>query len=108
LSSSTALEAQVYFSDMDKHCIKLEYSGNNDDYAIQLAFSDKLSNERKEWLSKFMEERNEKNETTKAQVQNDTHSITFTDFINDEFVLYSNLRNEQSIPSLVDGFTPGN
>ena len=33
--------------------------------------------------------------------------MNYTDFINKELVLFSNLDNERSIPSLVDGFKPG-
>lgn len=37
----------------------------------------------------------------------DTRSITFKDFINKELVLFSNMDNERSIPSMVDGLKPG-
>jgi DNA topoisomerase-2 len=33
--------------------------------------------------------------------------VTYSDFVNKELVLFSNLDNERSIPSLVDGFKPG-
>lgn len=33
--------------------------------------------------------------------------INFSQFVNKELVLFSNLDNERSIPSLVDGFKPG-
>jgi DNA topoisomerase-2 len=36
-----------------------------------------------------------------------TTSITFQDFINKELILFSNMDNERSIPSLVDGLKPG-
>ncbi|GIY81258.1 DNA topoisomerase 2-alpha [Caerostris extrusa] len=41
LGTSTAKEAKVYFSDMKRHRIRFHYSGNEDDNAIQLAFSKK-------------------------------------------------------------------
>jgi len=34
-------------------------------------------------------------------------SVSYSDFVNKELVLFSNLDNERSIPSLVDGFKPG-
>ncbi|CAK5027807.1 unnamed protein product [Meloidogyne enterolobii] len=37
----------------------------------------------------------------------DTRSVTFSEFINKELVLFSNTDNERSIPSLVDGLKPG-
>lgn len=36
-----------------------------------------------------------------------THSVTYRDFINKELILFSNMDNERSIPSLVDGLKPG-
>ena len=39
--------------------------------------------------------------------EKDTHSVTYTDFVNKELVLFSNLDNERSIPCLVDGLKPG-
>ncbi len=36
-----------------------------------------------------------------------THSITYSDFINKELILFSNADNERSIPSMVDGLKPG-
>jgi DNA topoisomerase-2 len=89
---------------MNRHCIKFEYSGIRDDLAIQLAFSKKLTEERKEWLTKFMEQRTQ-NQT--YLYQKDTRKINYTEFVNKELVLFSNLDNERSIPSMIDGFKPG-
>lgn len=36
-----------------------------------------------------------------------TKAITFNDFINRELILYSNMDNTRSIPSMVDGLKPG-
>lgn len=36
-----------------------------------------------------------------------TKVITFNDFINRELILYSNMDNTRSIPSMVDGLKPG-
>lgn len=59
LGTSTSKEAKEYFSDMNRHCIRFEYSGIKDDLSIQLAFNKRLTEERKEWLTKFMEKRTE-------------------------------------------------
>ena len=37
----------------------------------------------------------------------DTRYVNYTDFVNKELVLFSNMDNERSIPSLVDGLKPG-
>ena len=39
--------------------------------------------------------------------EKDTRHVNYTDFVNKELVLFSNLDNERSIPSLVDGLKPG-
>ena len=57
-----------------------------------------------------MEERKHRRETNGTDdylYQKNTKEITYTDFVNKELVLFSNLDNERSIPSLVDGFKPG-
>ncbi len=95
---------------MNRHCIKFEYSGARDDLAIHLAFNKRLVEERKDWLTKFMENRKSAASGGPSQTylyQKDTKMINFTQFINKELVLFSNLDNERSIPSLVDGFKPG-
>merc|ERR1712241_690483 len=37
----------------------------------------------------------------------ETKAVNYTDFVNKELVLFSNMDNERSIPSLVDGLKPG-
>ena len=39
--------------------------------------------------------------------EKNTRQVSYKDFINKELVLFSNCDNERSIPSLVDGFKPG-
>ena len=36
-----------------------------------------------------------------------TSSVSYSDFINKELILFSNMDNERSIPSMVDGLKPG-
>ncbi len=36
-----------------------------------------------------------------------TGAISYADFINKELILFSNMDNERSIPSIVDGLKPG-
>ena len=82
----------------------LAQSPNPDDqvinYYVFQAFSKKLIAERKEWLTDFMED-----ETARDRIlyEEDTMNVSYRDFMNIEFILYSNLANERSIPSLCDG-----
>ncbi|XP_068119452.1 DNA topoisomerase 2-alpha [Hyperolius riggenbachi] len=110
LGTSTAKEAKEYFADMERHRIPFKYSGPIDDAAITLAFSKKKVDDRKEWLSNFMEDRRQRRlhglpeDFLYGQA---TKSLTYNDFINKELILFSNSDNERSIPSLVDGLKPG-
>ncbi|KAJ6660677.1 hypothetical protein lerEdw1_017674 [Lerista edwardsae] len=110
LGTSTSKEAKEYFAEMTRHRIPFKYSGPEDDAAINLAFSRKKIDDRKEWLTNFMEDRRQR----KLHGLPDdylygkaTSYLTYNDFINKELVLFSNSDNERSIPSLVDGLKPG-
>eukprot|EP00731_Ephydatia_muelleri_P019883 Em0012g708a len=110
LGTSTAKEAKEYFSDMDRHRIPFRYEGESDDKAIELAFSKKQADNRKEWLTSWLQHRNE----LRGQGLNDSYLygeqidfISFADFINKELILFSNMDNERSIGSVVDGLKPG-
>ncbi|XP_022236332.1 DNA topoisomerase 2-alpha-like isoform X2 [Limulus polyphemus] len=110
LGTSTAKEAREYFADMARHRIKFKYEGSDDDSAIQLAFSKKMVEQRKEWLTNGMEERKHRRELGLPELYvygKATSHLTFNDFINKELILFSNMDNERSIPSLVDGLKPG-
>ncbi|GFS90370.1 DNA topoisomerase 2-alpha [Nephila pilipes] len=110
LGTSTAKEAKEYFSDMRRHRIRFHYTGNEDDNAIQLAFSKKMVDMRKEWLTNGMEERKRRRELGLPELYlyaKDTTAVTYNDFVNKELILFSNMDNERSIPSAVDGFKPG-
>lgn len=50
LGTSTTAEAKEYFSDLKTHQIDFSYDGEQDDDAIDMAFSKKRVEERKDWL----------------------------------------------------------
>nr|KAG5713710.1 hypothetical protein BaRGS_024337 [Batillaria attramentaria] len=62
LGTSTSKEAKEYFQDMPRHRIPFKYGGPEDEAAINLAFSKKKIEERKEWLTNYMEERKRRSE----------------------------------------------
>jgi DNA topoisomerase-2 len=104
------VEAKEYFSDMQRHRIKFKYLGKNDDDSITMAFSRKCIEQRKDWLTNFVETTKTRREMGMPEdiiYGKDVRSITYTEFINKELVLFSNLDNSRSIPSLVDGLKPG-
>nr|XP_020476493.1 DNA topoisomerase 2-beta isoform X2 [Monopterus albus] len=110
LGTSTSKEAKEYFADMEKHRITFRYSGAEDDAAITLAFSKKKTDDRKEWLTNFMEDRRQRRMHGLPEQYlygNQARHLSYNDFINKELILFSNSDNERSIPSLVDGMKPG-
>lgn len=54
MGTSTSKEAKEYFSNMLRHRIPFKYDGPNDDVAVDMAFSKKKIEERKEWLTSWM------------------------------------------------------
>ncbi|XP_060111232.1 DNA topoisomerase 2-alpha [Heteronotia binoei] len=110
LGTSTSKEAKEYFAEMARHRIPFKYSGPEDDDAISLAFSKKKVEDRKEWLTNFMEDRRQRKLQGLPEEYlygKATSCLTYNSFINKELILFSNMDNERSIPSLVDGLKPG-
>ncbi|XP_076865882.1 DNA topoisomerase 2-beta isoform X2 [Brachyhypopomus gauderio] len=110
LGTSTSKEAKEYFADMERHRIMFTYGGTEDDSAITLAFSKKKTDDRKEWLTNFMEDRRQRRLHGLPEqflYGTATRHLSYNDFINKELILFSNSDNERSIPSLVDGLKPG-
>ena len=110
LGTSTSKEAKEYFSDMRRHRILFNHQSEQDDHFINMAFSKKAVEQRKEWLTGWMEEGKRRKELGLPEVylyEKDTRSVSYADFVNKELVLFSNMDNERSIPCIVDGFKPG-
>ncbi|KAK3929880.1 DNA topoisomerase 2 [Frankliniella fusca] len=106
LGTSDSKEAKEYFSDMDRHRIKFNYKGTEDDNNICMAFAKKEVEKRKEWLTNWMESSKRRQELglPEEYLYGKTTKIKF---VNKELVLFSNMDNERSIPNLIDGFKPG-
>ncbi|XP_045766849.1 DNA topoisomerase 2-like isoform X1 [Maniola jurtina] len=110
LGTSTSKEAKEYFQNMDRHRIRFRYSGPTDDHHIELAFSKKGADQRKEWLTSHMEEVKRRKEIGLSErylYTKETKQVTYSDFVNLELVLFSNGDNVRSIPSMIDGLKPG-
>ena len=53
LGTSTAADAKIYFSDLDKHLKEFHAMQEGDKELIELAFSKKKADDRKEWLRTY-------------------------------------------------------
>jgi DNA topoisomerase-2 len=97
LGTSTDKEAQEYFSLLNRHKIDFMYADNKDDDAIDLAFNKKKTEDRKVWLANY--DPNNVLDSTEL-------TLSYENFINKEFILYSISDNQRSIPSVCDGLKP--
>uniref|UniRef100_H3ALH9 DNA topoisomerase 2 n=1 Tax=Latimeria chalumnae TaxID=7897 RepID=H3ALH9_LATCH len=94
------------------HIIPISFQGPVQHFVNSQAFSKKKVDDRKEWLTNFMQDRKQRRlhglPEDYLYGKCITH-LTYNDFIHKELVLFSNSDNERSIPSLVDaqGLKPG-
>ncbi|OJA16788.1 hypothetical protein AZE42_03299 [Rhizopogon vesiculosus] len=98
LGTSKDSDARYYFSNMAKHMIPFATTQDGDRELIELAFSKKKADERKEWLRQFK---------PGTYLDHNMDEIPYSDFINRELILFSMADNVRSIPSVVDGLKPG-
>jgi len=99
LGTSDTRDAETYFSDLDKHLKTFHTMQDKEVELIDLAFSKKKADDRKQWLQKFV--------PGTFLDMSGKEKISYDDFINKELILFSMADNFRSIPSLVDGFKPG-
>ncbi|KIP02564.1 hypothetical protein PHLGIDRAFT_37839 [Phlebiopsis gigantea 11061_1 CR5-6] len=98
LGTSKDEDARDYFSRMNKHMIPFGTVKDGERDLIDLAFSKKKADDRKEWLRKL---------EPGTYLNHDTKEISVSDFINRELILFSYADNVRSIPSVADGLKPG-
>ncbi|OCH88973.1 type II DNA topoisomerase [Obba rivulosa] len=98
LGTSVDSDAREYFKNLRKHMIPFAPTQEGDHELIELAFSKKKADERKEWLRQFK---------PGTFLNHDQKEIKFSDFINRELILFSMADNIRSIPSVADGLKPG-
>ncbi|CAM9147763.1 unnamed protein product, partial [Laminaria digitata] len=98
LGTSTAKEAKEYFAALDTHQLEFEWKDDlKDADLIDMAFSKKRVEDRKDWLRGFK---------SGTHADYNVESVTYESFINKELILFSMEDNKRSIPCLVDGFKP--
>ncbi|KAI9193271.1 DNA topoisomerase [Polychytrium aggregatum] len=98
LGTSSGPEAKEYFSRMDLHVKPFATMEGEDRSLVELAFGKKNADNRKTWLGNFQ---------PGTYMDNSVEEVTLSDFVNKELILFSMADNIRSIPSLVDGFKPG-
>lgn len=98
LGTSTAQEGREYFSALDRHLKTFHALEEEDKPLIELAFSKKKADDRKDWLRAFK---------PGTHLDPTITEIPISEFINKELILFSIADNMRSIPSVMDGMKPG-
>lgn len=98
LGTSDREEAKKYFQDLGTHKKEFRWAGDDDGDAIELAFSKKKIEARKNWLRQF---------EPGTFLDQKEKLIKYSDFVNKELILFSMADLQRSIPSMVDGLKPG-
>ncbi|KAK9283698.1 hypothetical protein L1049_011948 [Liquidambar formosana] len=98
LGTSTSKEGKEYFRDLVKHKKDFIWVDEQDGEAIELAFSKKKIEARKNWLRHF---------EPGTYLDQKEKLIKYSDFVNKELIQFSMADLQRSIPSMVDGLKPG-
>ncbi|KAL8171489.1 hypothetical protein V2J09_023293 [Rumex salicifolius] len=99
LGTSSSTEGKEYFKDLDRHKKDFVWSDDSQDTdAIELAFSKKKIEARKNWLRQY--------EPGSGLDSKDKY-IKYTDFVHKELIQFSIADLQRSIPSVMDGLKPG-
>ena len=99
LGTSSAKDAKEYFADLTTHRIAFEAVSDQNEQCdvIDMAFSKKRVQDRKDWLTAF---------EPGTFVDYSVSEMSYDSFVNRELILFSMADNERSIPSIMDGFKP--
>jgi DNA topoisomerase-2 len=101
LGTSTPTEFKEYFKDLQKNLVHYCWKDDIiDNEAITLAFQKDRANDRKGWLNDYNADPN--HEKREVLVSDPSYS----EFIHNELVHFSNYDNKRSIPSMLDGLKP--
>lgn len=102
LGTSGAKEGREYFENIDRHRLDFVHESTNDDARIVMAFAKDKVEERKQWITNF------KANTNFSETMNyNVKTVTYSEFVDKELILFSVADCERSIPSVVDGLKPG-
>ena len=96
LGTSNRKEAQEYFENL-KTITYVE--DTNADKSIIKAFSKDKTHERKEWLKHY-------NKNNVLKVVDGDNKFSYSEFIDNELIHFSNADNLRSIPDIIDGLKP--
>lgn len=98
LGTSEATDMKRYFGDLPRHEKTFLNLQSGDKERIELAFSKYRADDRKQWLQEFV---------PGTFLDASINPIPINQFIDKELILFSMADNARSIPSVMDGWKPG-
>jgi DNA topoisomerase-2 len=98
LGTSTAAEAKEYFKAMDQHRMAFTWQSNKDGELIDMAFNKSRADDRKKWMNNY---------EAGSHIDHSEESLSYQDFVNKELVQFARYSVMRSVPSVMDGFKPG-
>ncbi|KAI9469897.1 MAG: DNA topoisomerase [Benjaminiella poitrasii] len=98
LGTSDKADARKYFSALDIHKKEFHTPSKEERELVDMAFNKKRALDRKNWLAGY---------EPGIYIDHNVNKIKISDFVNRELMLFSMADNIRSIPSVVDGFKPG-
>jgi DNA topoisomerase-2 len=99
LGTSTPAEAREWFENISE--IRYDWDDATDQ-TMNLAFSKKLADERKQWLSSYDPKRSIKPTVDTGGKKH----VPYSRFVHDELIHFSNADNLRSLPHVIDGLKP--
>ncbi|XP_063707547.1 DNA topoisomerase 2-alpha-like [Culicoides brevitarsis] len=109
LGTSTAMEMKTYFKELRNHKYIFKYN-ENDEIEIIKAFAKNQADERKKWITEYLKTHKDDSilddtADVYADLDNDK-TITYSNFINKELILFSIHDGFRSLPNCIDGLKP--
>jgi DNA topoisomerase-2 len=98
LGTSTAIEAKEYFKQLKDNRIHYSFDSSIDSSVIERTFEKDKTDERKEWITNYI------NKPLEVDYKQKTIPINY--FIDRELVQFSVYDGIRSIPNIMDGFKP--
>ncbi|CCW68607.1 unnamed protein product [Phytomonas sp. Hart1] len=102
LGTSGAKEGREYFENIERHRLDFVERSPVDADRICMAFAKDRVEDRKEWITHY-----KANENNSATIDYSVPRMTYGEFVDRELILFSIADCERSIPSMLDGFKPG-
>ena len=104
LGTSTISETKEYFKNM-KLQVYNYLNCDQDNKTIMLAFSKKMADDRKKWITNYLEELKILQETG-GKILEKIDALSYSEFIDLRLIKFSIYDNIRSIPCVIDGLKP--